>query len=159
MRSAERGARRPVVGSGGGWPGRGGVADHRHPRKGGAPRGVRLTRHPAGSSHSYCQLPTLRPSRSSLFALRFGLGMILATFSLLQLRRQHSPRRRTTGEETLGRSQCLRAPHSARPRVRCERNLCRGPSDKYAFKVATLTNRIVSIESTWKLCDQKAYGE
>lgn len=44
----------------------GGVADHRHPRKGGAPRGVRLTRHPAGSSHSYCQLPTLRPSRSSL---------------------------------------------------------------------------------------------
>lgn len=46
--------------------GEGGVADHRHPRKGGAPRGVRLTRHPAGSSHSYCQLPTLRPSRSSL---------------------------------------------------------------------------------------------
>lgn len=47
------------------------VADHRHPRKGGAPRGVRLTRHSAGSSHSYCQLPTLRPSRSSL-ALDFG---------------------------------------------------------------------------------------
>lgn len=43
----------------------------RHPRKGGAPRGARLTRHPAGSSHSYCQLPTLRPSRSSL-ALDFG---------------------------------------------------------------------------------------
>lgn len=46
--------------------GEGVAADHRHPRKGGAPRGVRLTRHPAGSSHSYCQLPTLRPSRSSL---------------------------------------------------------------------------------------------
>lgn len=56
------------------WVGRegpGGVAVVRHPRKGGAPRGARLTRHPAGSSHSYCQLPTLRPSRSSL-ALDFG---------------------------------------------------------------------------------------
>lgn len=41
------------------------------PEKGGTPRGARLTRHPAGSSHSYCQLPTLRPSRSSL-ASDFG---------------------------------------------------------------------------------------
>lgn len=67
----------PVVGTGGRWDerARGVVVAAavvvRHPRKGGAPRGARLTRHPAGSSHSYCQLPTLRPSRSSL-ALDFG---------------------------------------------------------------------------------------
>lgn len=59
----------PEVGGTRGTEGR--LALVRHPRKGGAPRGARLTRHPAGSSHSYCQLPTLRPSRSSL-ALDFG---------------------------------------------------------------------------------------
>ena len=56
-------------------------------------------------------LPITNSTTLSLFALRFGLGMILATFSLLQLRRQHSPRH-IHQEETLRRSQRLRVLHS-----------------------------------------------